>query len=196
MAFAALVFLVAQAAVEYPYWIAPCDPAETACKAGDLELARLALEAWQRSSDGAVTFVKAPSKDAALIRVIWASERMGLYGEARPIVVKGRRGAELYVRPEMEGLGEEIAAAAKKDPLFRDTVVYLTCLHESGHALGLGHTSLFEDIMYSFGFGGDILEYFMRYRRQLASRAGIAKVSGISPGDLRRLHALLAINKP
>ena len=30
--------------------------------------------------------------------------------------------------------------------------------------------------MYSFGFGGDIVEYFERYRRQLGNRNDIAAV--------------------
>jgi predicted Zn-dependent protease len=122
---------------------------------------------------------------------VWVSQRMGLYGEARPIVVNGRRGAELYVRPEMEGLGEDIFEATKKDPLLRDAIVYLTCVHESGHALGLGHTAAFADIMYSFGYGGDIPEYFNRYRRRLKSRADIPKQDSPSKNDLARLNALL-----
>ena len=56
----------------------------------------------------------------------------------------------------------------------RDTIVYLTCLHESGHALGLVHTRAFADIMYSFQYGGDITAYFERYRVQLKMRADIA----------------------
>ena len=58
---------------------------------------------------------------------------------------------------------------ARLDALFRDTIVYLTCLHELGHALGLAHTADFADVMYFFGFGGDITEFFGRYRRTLRS---------------------------
>ena len=79
---------------------------------------------------------------------------------------------------------------ARLDALFRDTVVYLTCVHELGHALGLSHTAEFEDIMYFFGFGGDIGEFFDRYRRRLEERADIRAASAISPGDLRQLSAL------
>ena len=44
--------------------------------------------------------------------------------------------------------------------------------------------------MYFFGYGGDIVEYFGRYRRQLRSRSDIARVSGLSDADIKRLHTL------
>jgi len=44
--------------------------------------------------------------------------------------------------------------------------------------------------MYFFGYGGDIPKYFGRYRTQLRSRGDIAKVSGLSSGDVTRLKAL------
>jgi predicted Zn-dependent protease len=69
----------------------------------------------------------------------------------------------------------------------RDSIVYLTCLHETGHALGLPHTAAFDDIMYSFQYGGDIPEYFARYRRKLHTRRDIQKNSGLSEADQTRL---------
>jgi predicted Zn-dependent protease len=84
-----------------------------------------------------------------------------------------------------------IADGGIKDALLRDTIVYLTCLHESGHALGLPHTAAFADIMYSFQYGGDIPEYFGRYRRKLTNREDIRKFSGISDADRTRLTEVL-----
>jgi len=44
--------------------------------------------------------------------------------------------------------------------------------------------------MYFFGYGGDIPGFFTRYRKQLKSRADIARVSGISADDVKRVQAL------
>lgn len=191
MILAAASLLALAAGVDYRYWIAPCEPRESECRPGDAELARWALADWERVSNGALRFIPASSRAEAEIRVLWVSQREGLYGEARPITVNGRRGAELYVRPDMGGLGPGIEAETRKDTLFRDTIVYLTCLHESGHALGLGHTDRFADIMYSFGFGGDIREYFARYRRKIATRQDIRHTSGASEADGERLRRTL-----
>jgi hypothetical protein len=108
----------------------------------------------------------------------------------RPLDVQGRRGAAVYIRPDTTALGPDIAAQARLDALFRDPVVYLTCVHELGHALGLAHTADFEDVMYFFGFGGDIGEFFGRFRRQLKARDDIRSASGLSEGDLAQLSAL------
>ena len=155
----------------------------------DRDLASWALQAWERSTNGLLRFEPGP-ESSALLRVYWVPSTFGLYGEMRPIVVDGRRGAAVYIRPAPDALGEQIAARSREDPLFRDTVVYLTCLHELGHALGLEHTAEFSDIMYFFGFGGDILGFFGRYRDELRSRDDIANVSGLSAGDLTQLQAL------
>ena len=78
----------------------------------------------------------------------------------RSVTVGGRRGAEVFVRPDMTALGDDISGRARQDPLLRETIVYLTCLHELGHAFGLVHTRNFDDVMFFFGYGGDIAEYF------------------------------------
>jgi len=170
------------------YWIEPCRSPESRCEAGDPELAEWALEAWQKAAGGGLRLAKAAAESKARIRIYWVGGRAGLYGEMRPIVVDGQPGAAVYVRPDLAQLGPEVAAAGRADRLFRETVVYLTCLHETGHALGLAHTADFDDIMYFFGHGGDVVEYFRRYRRKLAAREDIRKHSGISPADQARLR--------
>jgi hypothetical protein len=168
----------------WTWWIEPCTkPAETGCLENDSDLAAWALSAWSRASEGKLVFRQVTDENAAQLRFYWAGNRGGLYGEARPIEVNGKRGAAIYLRPTV---------TSAKDPLLRETIVYLTCLHESGHALGLGHTAKFEDIMYSFQYGGDIEEYFGRYRRKLAKRKDIRKYGGYSPDDARQLQRAMA----
>jgi len=98
-------------------------------------------------------------------------------------MVDGRLAADVFVRPDTDGLGLDIAQRAMLDPLFRDAVVYLTCVHELGHAFGLTHTSAFADIMYSFQYGGDFVAYFMRFREQLEVWADIRQASPFSTAD-------------
>lgn len=180
-----LALLAGAQARDVSYWIQPR-------AGGDVELAEWALAAWARASDGALKVHRAESQQRALLRIYWVNGAQGLYGQARPIAVDGERGATIFIRPDPEGLGPDIEATAKKDPLFRDAIVYLTVVHESGHGLGLPHTAKFEDIMYSFGYGGDINEYFARYRRLISTRADIAKQGGISEGDTELLRRAIA----
>jgi hypothetical protein len=157
--------------------------------ASDRELAVWALQAWARASEGKLRFDPAPEEDA-LLRVYFVPASAGQYGEMRAMLVDGRRGAAVFIRPDTNALGPAIAALAETDPLWRDAIVYLTCLHETGHALGLVHTNRFADIMYSFQFGGDIPAFFGRYRDELESRDDIVEVSGLSADDLEQLRAL------
>lgn len=173
-AFAAILMLWASegalSGATLRYWVDSCAKPESGCRSSDPELALWALEAWQAASDGKLTFEKAADASQAQIRIHWVTAREGLYGEAV--------GGDVYVRPE-PGEG-----------LLREAIVYLTCLHETGHALGLSHTAAFADIMYSFQFGGDIEEYFGRYRRRLSRREDIRKNSGMSGEDRQRLLKL------
>jgi hypothetical protein len=152
------------------YWIEPCTNPETACLASDPQLAKWAFSAWETASKGRLHFVETKNRPEAQIQVVWATPSSGLYGETIGKVVNIR-----------------IAAEGVKDPLLRETIVYLTCLHEEGHALGLEHTSNFDDIMYTFQYGGNIPEYFARYRRKLTTRDDIKKTPGLSPADRSRI---------
>jgi hypothetical protein len=169
-------------------FVAPGDPRE-GYRPADRQLAQWALEAWQRATGSALRLTPAPEA-AARVRLYWAGPQSGQYGEMRALVVNGQAGAAVYIRPDTESLGDDIHALATADALFRDTVVYLTCVHELGHAFGLEHTADFRDIMYSFQYGGNFVEYFRRYRRQLKSRDDIAQASGMSAADVARIRAL------
>jgi hypothetical protein len=169
---ALMLCTAAAQASEIRYWVEPCTRTETGCRTADPDLAQWAMDAWSAASGGKLKLVRTNERNAAQIRIYWITTREGLYGETR--------GGDVYVRPETG------------DGLSRETVVYLTCLHEAGHALGLRHTADFEDIMYNFQFGGDIAEYFGRYTRKLSRREDIPKFSGISPNDrIQLLNALV-----
>lgn len=157
---------------------------------GDRELAEMALAAWSRESGGSLKFVASAKASDALLRVHWISPDDGLFGEAQRVIVNGKPGVIVNISPGINGLSEPLKSMTSRDRLLRDSIVYLTCVHEIGHAVGLSHTSNFADIMYSFTYGGDIPEYFSRYRRQIKARADIAKVSGLSPNDIAVLKML------
>lgn len=175
---------IAGATRKYTYWVEPCPSTRQSCQANDPELADLAFRAWQKASEGALDFSRVEDSRQARIRLFWASAEQGLYGETRPVLVDGKPAWDVYVLPAPFPLNG--------DQLLRDAIVYLTCLHETGHALGLRHTAVFDDIMYSFQYGGDIPEYFGRYRRKLETRNDIRKYSGMSEADRKHLLAALS----
>ncbi len=159
-------------------------------EAADRQLAAWALNAWSRESGGKLKFREAKDESSALVRLRWVSAREGLFGETQRIRIGDQEGAVVFVMPEVANLGQPLASRAQADSLLRDTIVYLTCVHELGHAVGLPHTRDFQDIMYSFAYGGDIVAYFMRYRDKLKSREDIAKFSGLSLADATVLRTL------
>ena len=176
-----LLFLTAGAASaeDITYWVQPCTVlASLACAPEDMDLARWAFAAWEKASEGKIHLIESKDRESAQFQLLWAEKDGGLYGETERILVRGKPGAAIHVLAEPVGKG---------DRLLRDTIVYLTCLHESGHALGLNHTREFADIMYSFQYGGDIEEYFGRYRRKLTTRDDIRKYPGMSPADREAL---------
>lgn len=176
------------APVVVTYHVSEGDDA-TGVRESDRELARWAIQSWAAAAGAALEVVESEEADASIV-IQWVRADQGLYGEMRRRVVDGRPVADVFVRPDIRGLGSDIEAAAT-DPLFRDAVVFLTCVHEIGHAFGLPHTADFADIMYTFQFGGDFVAYFQRFRNQLSGRADIPTADPFSDGDRAAIRALL-----
>lgn len=170
------------------YFVADGTPS-SAFLPSDRDLAVWALKQWERALNGALHF-EPSAEPEAMVRVFWVPSKPGRYGETRAFDAGALHGAAVFIRPDLDALDPEIAAAARHDPLMRDTVVYLTCLHELGHALGLNHSLGYGDVMYSFGYGGDVPGFFDGYRHRLRSRDDIATTPGLTSRDVARVRAL------
>jgi predicted Zn-dependent protease len=147
-------------------------------------LAHAAMKHWAAASEGKLELKATDQEDEADIRFRWLNPQYrGLYGTSVPKMVRGKLVHELVINATM--------ANAETDPLLQATILFLTCVHESGHALGLQHTREFADIMYSFEYGGDLQEYFARYRRLLKAKGDVARHSPIAKGDAAQLRGIL-----
>jgi hypothetical protein len=167
-----------------PYFIDEPDPAHGG-REHDRWLAERALQAWDHALEGWLCMTPSIATGAA-VRIYWGmtGDRLGLMQaiEAGPY-----RGGEVYVHPRPEEFHPQLAEACREDELFRDAVVYLTLLHETGHALGLVHTVEMRDAMY---FGGDYVGFYRAYRAKLETLDDIRRNPGLSGEDLERIRAL------
>jgi len=142
-----------------------------------------ALATWTRAADGRLRLERTTSRESALIRVRFARAD-GIYGETAPRI---DRTSGLITSADVL-----IAGDVAGDPVGQHIVIYLTALHELGHALGLPHTNAFDDIMYSFKRPDDGERYFGAYRRRLRSDddIGAELASGLSAADVSALLTL------
>ena len=146
-------------------------------------LVERAISTWSRAASGRIRLEKSSTRDAAAIRVRFA-QADGIYGEAAPRIDRTTgliSSAEVVIASEVGG-----------DALQQRIVIYLTALHELGHALGLPHTNAFDDIMYRFRRPDDGERYFGAYRRRLRSAEDIGseRATGLAPADLTALRSL------
>jgi Matrixin len=146
-------------------------------------LVQRAMQTWTDAAAGRIRLDAAPRSDGAGIRVHFLRGD-GIYGETMPHR-DGRTGmiddAEVVINSD-----------APDDPLLGRIIVYLTALHELGHALGLEHTDDFSTIMYRFRRPDDGARYFGAYRRRLQSidDVGSALATGLAPADVAALRSL------
>jgi hypothetical protein len=159
-------------------WI---DPARA--PAGGDRLVERAMRTWTMAAVGRFRLEQSATREAAGIRVHFFT-RDWRYGmtEARPDPRTGLLTSADVV----------VAADADGDALDHQIVVYLTALHELGHAIGLSHSADIGDIMYLFRRPGDGERFFGAYRRRLhsADDIGSAAATGLSADDTRVLRAL------
>jgi hypothetical protein len=146
-------------------------------------LVERAMSNWTTAADGRFKLERTGGRDNATMRVRFV-RGSSLYGESRPQA--DERTGEIFTADVF------ITADVSGDPLDRRIVLYLTALHEIGHALGLPHNNDFGSIMYAFRLPGDGERYFGAYRNRLRTPEDIGKpaASGLSGPDVETLRRL------
>src|SRR4051812_44397052 len=91
-------------------------------------LVERAMKTWTAAADGRLVMVRAASRENAAIRLFFVQSDT-TYGEAAPRVDPA---SGLIAHADVA-----INAAVPDDRLTAHIIVYLTALHELGHALGL-----------------------------------------------------------
>ena len=145
-------------------------------------LVEKAMKTWTGAADGRFTLVKAWESTAPVRLHFMAADYR--YGVTSP---RMNRETGLLVKAEVY-----VAADAGRDPLERQIIVYLTALHELGHALGMEHVADITSIMYLFRQPDDGEKFFGAYRRRLKSAddIGSTTATGLSANDVVTLRTL------
>ena len=159
-------------------WI---DPA--GAPAGADVLVERAMKTWTNAALDRFTLERTARKDGAGVRVHFFT-RDWRYGMT-----------QTHPDPRTGLIADAdvvVAADAGRDALDRRIVIYLTALHELGHALGLSHSADINDIMYLFRVEGDGERFFGAYRKRLRSAddIGSTRATGLSTEDVRLLRSL------
>jgi hypothetical protein len=169
-----------EAARAIPLWIEQVNVPEER-----VEMVRRAAWTWSRASDFTLRFAEVEEFPSTGIRVRFIRDDVN-FGEAVPHV---ERDTGRIVRADVVLLLDPPG-----DRLRAQLVVYLSALHELGHALGLAHAEVFGDIMYQFRSPADPERFFLGYRKRLRSAddIGTAEASGLTTRDVQALRALYA----
>ena len=143
-----------------------------------------AVKTWSGAAAGRFALAVTNVPREADVRVRFINDR-SRYGETAPRVDRTGRIVSADIAINGAGAGDVIL-------LEQRIVMYLTALHELGHALGLAHTDNFGDIMYAFRQPGDGERYFGAFRRRVTSVAdiGSTRATGLSRDDLAALQKL------
>lgn len=142
-----------------------------------------AVDVWTTAAAGRVELRRVTSREAAAVLVRFAPSETD-FGETVPLA-DPRTG--LLVRAEVT-----LANDLHGDRLSQQVALYLTALHELGHALGLAHQPDFASIMYRFRSPADGERFFNRYRVRLksAEAIGTPAATGLADSDIQALQAL------
>jgi hypothetical protein len=152
---------------------------------GAAPLVERAMKTWSEAAVDRLRLVRTSDRARAAMRVNFVAGDH-VYGEARPVIDRESGaivGADVHISRDLASTG---------DRLGQQIILYLTALHELGHALGLAHTDDFSTIMYSFRRPDDGTRYFGAYRQRLrsANDIGTERATGLAPADVEALRAL------